>query len=79
MWTARTLANAGEPFIDIAKRTGGLRSNQMIFGADPVDRIIMYGLWWPWEDGYTISLRLGLEGASPADLIELCATFDAEP
>jgi hypothetical protein len=79
VWTHLTLARAGDPFVEIAKRTGGLRSNQMIFGADPMGKLVLYGLWWPWENGNTISLRIGLEGASTGELIELCEAFGAEP
>jgi hypothetical protein len=77
-WTSRTMPTAPRPFPEIAERTGGLRSTQFIFGADPVGRLTLYGLWWPWEEGRTISLRIGLEGASNADTIELCNAFGAE-
>jgi hypothetical protein len=79
VWTDRTLPSAGDLFVEIARRTGGVRSTQLIFGADPVGRLILYGLWWPWENGNTISLRIGLEGASQGDLMELCSAFGTEP
>lgn len=79
VWTDRTLASAGDLLVDIARRTGGVRSNQMIFGADRLGAITPYGLWWPWEDGYTISLRIGLDGGSQRDMVELCSVFGAEP
>jgi hypothetical protein len=25
-------------------------------------RVFAYGLWWPWGDGMTISLRVGIAG-----------------
>ena len=34
-----------------------------------------YGLWWPWEEAQTISLRVGVEGASNAQLEQLRACF----
>jgi hypothetical protein len=79
IWTDRTLASAGAPYIEIARRTGDLRAGQLIFGTAPLGRLIPYGLWWPWENGQTISLRIGLERASPGELAELCAVFGAEP
>jgi hypothetical protein len=77
-WNSRTLPAAPPSFRLIAERTGGVRASQLIFGADPVGRLIPYGLWWPWEEGGTISLRIGLEGASMAENIELCEAFGAE-
>lgn len=78
VWTSRTLPTAPPSIRLIAERTGGVRASQLIFGADPVGRLIPYGLWWPWEEGGTISLRIGLEGASMAETIELCEAFGAE-
>lgn len=79
VWTDRTLSNAGDLINEIARRTGGVRSNQMIFEADRVGNITPFGLWWPWEDGYTISLRVGIEGGSQRELLQLCSVFGAEP
>jgi hypothetical protein len=77
-WTAATLRNAGPLIARVATRTGGVRSTQMIFSAEPVGYVTAYGLWWPWEAGQTISLRIGLENASATDIDDLCTTFGAE-
>lgn len=79
IWTSRTLATAPAMFAQIAERTGGVRSSQQLLGADPVGRLIPYGLWWPWEEGTTISLRIGLDGASMAETLEFANVFGAEP
>lgn len=73
--TERTLAAASPVVRELAARTGGVRSSQMIFVGEPVGRITPYGLWWPWEEARTISLRVGLEGATPRELEELCECF----
>jgi hypothetical protein len=78
-WSERTLATASPVVARVASRTGGLRAGQMIFGAAPIGYVYPYGLWWPWEEGRTISLRIGLEGASGGDVIALCEVFGAEP
>ncbi len=70
-----TLGTASAALRDIANRTGGLRSTQLMFAADPVGHITPYGLWWPWEEAQRVSLRVGLDGASPAESQELCACF----
>ena len=41
---------------------GGLRSGQLLFTTDPSQNVFVFGAWWPWGDGETISLRI----ASPA-------------
>ena len=79
VWTERTLLSAGPVINTVAARTGGVRAAQMIFGAERAGYITPYGLWWPWEEGRTISLRIGLEGASGGDVIDLCAAFGTEP
>lgn len=78
VWTSRTLATAPAMFAQIAERTGGVRSAQQLLGAEPVGRLIPYGLWWPWEEGTTISLRIGLDNASMAETIEFSEVFGAE-
>jgi hypothetical protein len=71
----RTLASASPPIREVAARTGGIRAAQMIFGAPPVGALTPFALWWPWEEARTISLRVGLDGASRAQLEELCDCF----
>jgi hypothetical protein len=41
---------------------GGLRSGQLLFTTDPSQNVFVCGVWWPWGDGETSSLRI----ASPA-------------
>ena len=75
--TERNLATGSAAIREVAARTGGVRAKQIVFGADPVGGITPYALWWPWEEGQTISLRIGLEPASPAEIDELCSCFGA--
>jgi hypothetical protein len=79
VWGHRTLPTAGPLISAIAARTGGIRASQMIFAGDRVGHITPFGLWWPWEEGTTISLRIGLDGGSTAEILELCNAFGAEP
>jgi hypothetical protein len=37
---------------------GGLQSGQLLFTSDPNQDIFIFGAWWPWGDGETISLRI---------------------
>jgi hypothetical protein len=62
-WTSTTLQRAPLPVRDLATRSGGLRAGQMIFAGDTLGAVFAYGLWWPWGDAMTTSLRIGLAGS----------------
>jgi hypothetical protein len=61
-WTARTLTSAPPNLQELVERVGGLRSGQGLLGGLGVGRVFAYGLWWPWGDGVSVSLRIGLGG-----------------
>ncbi len=77
VWTDRNLHEASRVLRDLCERTGGVRAGQLVYTSDPVLSVQPYALWWPWGDGRTISLRVGLEskGDYSAQLSEL---FGAE-
>ncbi|HWL85108.1 MAG TPA: hypothetical protein VNO21_04865 [Polyangiaceae bacterium] len=60
-WTHASIASAPPRVRDLADRSGGLRAGQLLYSAGPVAGVLAYGLWWPWGDGVTISLRIGLD------------------
>ena len=77
-WNHRTLSKAPPIVQQIADRTGGVRQDQLIVATNPVGGSIAYGLWWPWGDDTTISLRIGVAGGSVMALEEqLRETFGA--
>jgi hypothetical protein len=61
-WTASTIQKATPVLRELAERSGGLRSGQRILTSAPVGSAFIYGLWWPWGDGMTTSMRIGLGG-----------------
>jgi hypothetical protein len=61
-WTHRSVRSAPPSVIEVADATGGLRPDQILFASDPVEATFAYGLWWPWGDDVTISMRIGLVG-----------------
>lgn len=71
----RSVASASEVVREIATRTGGLRSAQRLMIAPSVAGRTPYALLWPWEEAQTISLRVGLSGATLDELDELYACF----
>ncbi|MEO6952826.1 MAG: hypothetical protein ABI321_13555 [Polyangia bacterium] len=56
---ATSIETAPETLRALIAGTGGLRGNQLAFVTGDA-----YGLWWPWGGGGTVSLRIGLVGAS---------------
>jgi hypothetical protein len=60
-WNTSTLSTAPPRMRDLAERCGGLRSGQFLLAAGPIVGVFAYGLWWPWGDGVTVSLRIGLD------------------
>jgi hypothetical protein len=61
-WTSTTIARAPLALRDLAEKTGGLRAGQMILTGASVGSSFGYGLWWPWGDSITTSVRIGLGG-----------------
>jgi hypothetical protein len=61
-WTPSSMGRAPHPIRDIATRTGELRSGQLILVSQSEGPAFAYGLWWPWGDEITTSIRIGLDG-----------------
>ena len=59
-FSAETLASAGESQRLLVEKCGGLRAAQLLFWGGGDDAPGAFGLWWPWGDGTTVSLRIGL-------------------
>jgi hypothetical protein len=59
-FSVETLASAGAGVRDLVEKCGGLRAAQLIFWGGSDDAPGPFGLWWPWGDGTTVSLRIGL-------------------
>lgn len=75
-WTTKSIDAAPASLKAIADRSGGLRSNQRLL-AGALD--VLYGLWWPWSNGATITLRIGLAelDATAEPVVQLRALFGA--
>ncbi len=65
-----TLESAPAMLVALVARYGGLRGGQCAFSDDTV-----FGLWWPWGGGGTVSLRIGVLDADEARLHSLRALF----
>jgi len=77
-WTSKSIAGAPAQARELAETTGGVRPDQRLYTMDQLGRIVAFGLWWPWGDEITISLRIGLGGyVGEPDLARLKETFGA--
>jgi hypothetical protein len=61
-WTSATIQKAPAHLRELADRTGGLRAGQRLLTSTAIGASFVYGLWWPWGDGMTTSMRIGLGG-----------------
>ncbi|HXJ21997.1 MAG TPA: hypothetical protein VMT03_17370 [Polyangia bacterium] len=59
-WAASTLPGAPEDVRALAETCGGLRAAQQLLWNGASDSPGAFGLWWPWGDGTTVTLRVGL-------------------
>ena len=66
-WDSATIKDAPEIARDVVKGLGGLMSGQLLLLSDPADDVLIYCAWWPWGNGQTVSIRIGLFSASGLD------------
>jgi hypothetical protein len=59
-WTGSTIASAPPRVQNLSRQYGDIRSGQLFLTGGPVEGLFAFGLWWPWNNGLTISLRVGL-------------------
>ena len=65
-FTSVTIAKAPTFLRDYVDRYGGLRQGQMLFTSGALGgSLVAFGLWWPWGDGGTISMRVGFADVDP--------------
>lgn len=75
-WDSATIVDAPETARQVAKHLGGLLSGQLLLLSGPAEETLVYCAWWPWGNGQTISIRVGLhretsdgEGSGPPEEI----------
>lgn len=58
IWDNSNIGYAPDIVRAINIRVGKLRSGQLLFTSDPSQEALIFGAWWPWGDGQTISIRI---------------------
>ena len=59
-WDYKKIKKAPQNIASIANALGGVREGQFLFMSDLENDIIIFGAWWPWGGGDTISIRIGI-------------------
>ncbi len=57
-WDGESIGGAPPRTRELSAKIGGLRSGQLLFGANELGDPILFGAWWPWGNGTTISIRI---------------------
>lgn len=73
-WNSSNISGASDTLQMIAGRLGGLRAGQMLFAPDSNKDDFVFGVWWPWGNGSTVSIRVApydkrLSGAEISNLV----------
>ena len=76
-WDSSSIGKAPDNVQKIASYLGGLRSEQLLFTSDPNRDAFIFGAWWPWGDGQTISIRIAPSDKrlSDSEMAELIKQF----
>jgi hypothetical protein len=68
-WSSTNIDKAPGDVRALSTKYGGVRTGQFLFSGEPVAGMFLFGLWWPWGDGATISLRVGVANSDrPVEL-----------
>ena len=62
VWSSATLPGAPPAIRTFSETCGGVRASQELLWGGEADGPGAFGLWWPWGDGTTVTLRIGLHG-----------------
>ena len=57
VWDGTNINQAPTSVSGALKNYGGLQSGQLLFNSDVTQDVVLLGLWWPWGNGTTISIR----------------------
>lgn len=61
-WDFNSIKTAPPVIRKLLDKSFGIRNGQVVFSTDTNREAFLFALYWPWEDGATISLRIGLAG-----------------
>jgi len=76
-WDSASIADAPETVKNVKGHLGGLMAGQLLLLSDPEAEPLIYCAWWPWGNGQTISIRVGVfcSGCSDEERKKLTTVF----
>ena len=66
VWDSSSVSEACDMVLGTRQRLGGLMPGQLLFTPEHPLEGSLFCAWWPWGNGTTISIRIGLVGGSDA-------------
>ncbi len=66
-WDHTNISQSPKPVAVLSNELGGIRPGQLLYTTDPNQDTILFGAWWPWGNGQTISIRIGPIGKGVSD------------
>jgi hypothetical protein len=66
-WVPGSIGKAPPLVRELVERAGGIRSGQRVLSSPVLGTAFTYCLWWPWGDGMTTSVRIGLGASNPSN------------
>ncbi len=77
VWDSTQINESPPRILKICNSLGGLRPGQLLLTTDPDVDILLFGAWWPWGGGDTISIRIipNIENLDETVAAEFTAAF----
>lgn len=63
-WDSVSIEDAPEAAKKVKAHLGGLMAGQLLLLSDSKGDSLVYCAWWPWGNGLTISIRIGIFGGA---------------
>jgi len=58
-WDSATVNSASDIIRSLASSLAGVSPGQLLFTSQNEEGLILFAAWWPWDNGSTVSLRIG--------------------
>ncbi len=58
-YNSKTIKKASKPVKNMIKAFSGMKPGQILFTSIEKE-VILFTAWWPWSDGASVSLRVGI-------------------
>ncbi|MFC1611130.1 hypothetical protein ACFL6C_09235 [Myxococcota bacterium] len=67
-WDVKTVTSVPQPVAELLSMLGGLRNSQELFTGNAEHNALVFAAWWPWNNGQSVSVRIGTTDPSQATL-----------